>query len=234
MTPAHVLKSCISLLMIIIFCMGLIILAFFLTTSDMDIFALVNALEERGLPSSLLYSLGICFAVAFLALLAGFPLGIGIAGMGRSRRWALGLLILFALLPVSLIVSWDAAGLGLPYELCLMPAAASWVALLAVVTAKPKSNLSSAAELSGVPRITILTRIQLPRLLPLCAAAMFGSFILLLLFEGTVFSAVICIFEQSEKQGNILPALLTLVLLTLPLLLILFYIYMWYTRPETD
>jgi ABC-type spermidine/putrescine transport system permease subunit I len=238
MNSARVLKSCALLLAVIIFGMALIVLAFFLTSSDKDIFAFANALKEHGLPASLLHSLGICFAGSFIALLVGFPLGTGIAKMRRRwQQWALVILILFAFLPAALTVSWNAAEFDWPTDSGLVIAAISWVALAGVLAAKSISNSATAAAgLSGLSRLTILARVHIPRLLPVCVAALFGSFILLLFLEGTIFSAAICIFEQSAQQGRILPSILTILFLALPLFSILVYLfgYLWYTRPKAD
>ena len=230
MTFAPVLRSSLFLLGILILGAALLVLAFFLISSEADRDTLVSALEERGIPAALLQSLCICFVCALLAFLIGLPLGVGAAGMERRRqRWALCILILFAIFPVPLTVTWNAIGLSWPYAISLVLAASSWTALAGAMKARGLSDsIASAAVLSGAPLRTILRRIYLPRVLPAAVAGMFGSFLLLFFLEGTVFSAAVCIFEQSERQGQLFPALFALLLLVFPLFSILVYIYMVY------
>jgi len=212
------LKSCLLLFAVCALSAGLVIVLLLLLPSSED----AAFLREHILqPERLSHSLAVCFASALCALLVGMPLGLGIAGMGRGRRRALLILALLALLPPSLSLSWDAIGLGIKGQVLAVSAC---IGLAYVVAAKTiPDSIYHAALLSGAPRLAILTRILLPNLLPLAVASLLGGFILLLSFEGTLFSVVVCMFER----GRLLLALLAMLLLILPLLSILIYLFVY-------
>lgn len=188
--------------------------------------ALWELILKQGFVDRLGQAFLACLLIGLFAVIAGMPLGFGIADLRRGRRLVFLMLLLFALSPEALRLAFGAFDLETPRVLLLVLAALSWIILLSVLGARafPGSILAS-AELCGAPRRAIFTRILLPILLPSCLVCMLGSVLLLMLLEGTLFSLAVFIFEQ----GNPVFAIFALLFLVLPLCTILIYLFT-YTR----
>jgi ABC-type sugar transport system permease subunit len=218
------MRSCFFLLVLIVFIAALVFLAFAALYPDDDthsLFTLKNALLEHGLPLNLLRAFLFCFIGALCAVFLGIPIGLGIAGMGRGRQAALLVFAILALLPLNLTSSWEAIGLDIPETLSLFFAAVSLVALVAVgATKKIPRSMYASAKLSGAPKHIRIARILLPSIFPFIAASLLGSFVFLLLLEGTIFSAARLLFDQ-----GLMTAVFSLLLLVLPLFAFLLYLF---------
>ncbi|MDR2734411.1 MAG: hypothetical protein LBC99_07205 [Spirochaetota bacterium] len=222
MTTSLVLRSIFRLLGILLLEVIFLLVLLYILSPEEDLRALWELLRSQGFTDRLARAFGVCLLIGAAAVIAGMPLGFGIADLRRGRRLVLLMLLLFALLPQALCQAIAAFGIIIPGALLLLLAAASWIMILSALGAQvfPGTILAS-AELCGAPRLAIFVRILLPVFLPFCLTVMPGSVLLLMLLEGTLFSLVMVIFEQE----NLLFAVFALLFPALPLFTILVYLF---------
>jgi len=226
MMQARVLRSILRLIGILVFEAILLIVLLHILSPEVEIRELRELIRDQNFADRLARAFWACVLIGIAALAVGMPLGFGIADLLRGRRLVLLMLLLFAFFPEALRLSLGALGLEVPKAFQLLLAAAAWIMLLGILGARafPESILAN-VRLCGAPRLAIFTKVLLPILLPSCLVILLGSVLLLMLFEGTLFSLVMVIFEQE----NLRFAIFALLFPALPLLTILIYLFA-YTR----